>query len=199
MALLEGGEKDLRAALEAVHHTTEELTRTVHALLLLAEIDERRFALQPRALALAPWIEQHVEAYAPSFEEAGVALAAKSEAIEIEGDRVLLDRIIANLLDNALVHAPAGSRVEIHAARRDGGVAIAVDDAGPGIPDADRERVFDRFARLPWAKAPGHGLGLSLARAIAELHGGTLRAARSPLGGARFELWLAIRPPSAVR
>jgi signal transduction histidine kinase len=199
VALLEGGEKDLRAALEAVHHTTEELTRTVHALLLLAEIDERRFALQPRAIALAPWIDQHVEAYAPSFEEAGVALAAKSEAIEIEGDRVLLDRIIANLLDNALVHAPAGSRVEIHAARRDGGVAIAVDDAGPGIPDADRERVFDRFARLPGAKAQGHGLGLALARAIAELHGGTLRASRSPLGGARFELSLAIRQPSAVR
>jgi signal transduction histidine kinase len=196
VALLEGGEKDLRAALEAVHRTTEDLTRTVHALLLLAEIDERRFALQPRAIALAPWIEQHAEAYAPSFEEAGVALAAKSEAIEIEGDRVLLDRIIANLLDNALAHAPSGSRVEIHAARRDGGVAIAVDDAGPGIGEADRERVFDRFARLSGADTPGHGLGLALARAIAELHGGTLRASRSPLGGARFELWLALRESS---
>jgi two-component system, OmpR family, heavy metal sensor histidine kinase CusS len=198
VALLEGGEKDLRTALEAVHHTAEDLTRTVHALLLLAEIDERRFALQPRAISLAPWIEQHVEAYAPSFEEVGVALAAKSEAIEIEGDRVLLDRIIANLLDNALGHAPSGSRVEIQAARRDGGVAIAVDDAGPGIPEPDRERVFDRFARLSGANTPGHGLGLSLARAIAELHGGTLRASKSPLGGARFELWLAIRESSSA-
>lgn len=196
VALLEGGEKDLRAALEAVHHTTEDLTRTVHALLLLAEIDERRFALQPRSIALAPWIEQHFEAYAPSFEEVGVALAAKSEAIEIEGDRVLLDRIIANLLDNALSHAPFGSRVEIRAVRRDGGAAIAVDDAGPGIPEADRERVFDRFARLSGVKTPGHGIGLALARAIAELHGGTLRASQSPLGGARFELWLpATRRP----
>src|SRR6185295_6019429 len=117
---------------------------------------------------------------------------------EIEGDRVLLDRIIANLLDNALGHAPSGSRVEIHTARRDGGVAIAVDDAGPGIPEADRERVFDRFARLSGANTPGHGLGLSLARAIAELHGGTLRASKSPLGGARFELWLAIRESSSA-
>jgi signal transduction histidine kinase len=198
VALLEGGEKDLRAALETVQHTTEDLTRTVHALLLLAEIDERRFALQPRAIALAPWIEQHAEAYAPSFEEAGIALTAKSEAIEIEGDRVLLDRIIANLLDNALGYAPSGSRVEIHAGRRDGGVAIAVDDAGPGIPEADRERVFDRFARLSGARTPGHGLGLSLARAIAELHGGTLRASTSPLGGARFELWLPNRDLTAA-
>ena len=199
VALLEGGERDLRAALEAVHDTTLDLSRTVHALLLLAEIDERRFALQPRAIDIASWIQQHVEAYAPSFEEAGIALEAKSEAIEIEGDRVLLDRIVANLLDNALGHAPAGSRVEIHAARRNGGVAIAVDDAGPGIPDADRERVFDRFARLAGEKTQGHGLGLALARAIAELHGGTLRAAKSPLGGARFELWLALRVRSAAR
>ena len=103
---------------------------------------------------------------------------------------MLLDRIVANLLDNALGHAPAGSSVEIRAARRDGGVAITVDDAGPGIADADRERVFDRFARLPGEKGQGHGLGLALARAIAELHGGTLRVSRSPLGGARFELWL---------
>jgi signal transduction histidine kinase len=199
VALLEGGERDLRAALEAVHDTTLDLSRTVHALLLLAEIDERRFALQPRAIDIASWIQQHVEAYAPSFEEAGIALEAKSEAIEIEGDRVLLDRIVANLLDNALGHAPAGSRVEIHAARRNGGVAIAVDDAGPGIPDVDRERVFDRFARLAGEKTQGHGLGLALARAIAELHGGTLRAAKSPLGGARFELWLALRVRSAAR
>jgi signal transduction histidine kinase len=192
VALMEGGEKDLRSALEAVQRTTEDLTRTVHALLLLAEIDDRRFALQRRAIDLVAWIEQHVAAYSASFEEAEIALVARSEPIGIAGDRVLLDRIIANLLDNALSHAPAGSRVEIHAGRRGGGVAIAVDDAGPGIPDADRERVFDRFSRLPGEKRQGHGIGLSLARAIAELHGGTLRAVGSPLGGARLELWLPL-------
>jgi signal transduction histidine kinase len=190
VALMEGGEKDLRAALEAVQRTTEDLTRTVHALLLLAEIDDRRFALQRREIDLVAWIEQHVAAYSASFEEAGIALVAQCEPIGIAGDRVLLDRIIANLLDNALSHAPAGSRVEIHAGRRGGGVAIAVDDAGPGIPDVDRERVFDRFSRMPGEKTQGHGIGLSLARAIAELHGGTLGAVASPLGGARLELWL---------
>jgi signal transduction histidine kinase len=197
VALLEGGERDLRAALEAVHGTTEELARMVQALLLLAEIDERRLALRPRKIEVAPWIQQHVEAYAPSFEEAGVKLWSQSDALAIEGDRVLLDRIVANLLDNALSHAPSGSRVEIRAARREDGVAITVDDAGPGIAPADRERVFDRFARLSTANRQGHGLGLALARAIAELHAGTLRVSSSPLGGARFELWLALVPPAA--
>ncbi|TMA35607.1 MAG: hypothetical protein E6J87_03245 [Deltaproteobacteria bacterium] len=198
VALLKGGEGDLRAALEAVHGTTEELSRMVQALLLLAEIDDRRLALRPRKIELAPWIQQHVEAYAPSFEEAGVALAAECEDLAVEGDRVLLDRIVANLLDNALSHAPPGSRVEIRAARRDGGIAITVDDAGPGIAETDRERVFDRFARLTGEKRQGHGLGLALARAIAELHAGRLRVTRSPLGGARFELWLASRVPPAL-
>ena len=196
VALLKGGEGDLRAALEAVHGTTEELSRMVQALLLLAEIDDRRLALRPRKIELAPWIQQHVEAYAPSFEEAGVALAAECEDLAVEGDRVLLDRIVANLLDNALSHAPPGSRVEIRAARRDGGIAITVDDAGPGIAETDRERVFDRFARLTGEKRQGHGL--ALARAIAELHAGRLRVTRSPLGGARFELWLASRVPPAL-
>jgi signal transduction histidine kinase len=198
VALLKGNERDLRAALETVHRTTEELARTVQALLLLAEIDERRLALRPRKIELAPWIQQHVEAYAPSFEEAGVALAAECGELVLEGDRVLLDRIVANLLDNALGHAPAGSRVEIRATQRDAGVVLTVDDAGPGIAEADRERVFDRFARLSGEKGQGHGLGLALARAIAELHGGTLRVARSPLGGARFELWLAQRVPPPI-
>jgi signal transduction histidine kinase len=198
VALLEGSERVLRAALETVHGTTEELARTVQALLLLAEIDERRLALHPRQIELAPWIQQHVEVYAPSFEEAGVKLAAECKDIAVEGDRVLLDRIVANLLDNALTHAPAGSSVEIRVARRDEGVVITVDDAGPGIPEADRERVFDRFARLSGAQGPGHGLGLALARAIAELHAGTLRVLPAPLGGARFELWLPLRLPTAA-
>ncbi len=83
--------------------------------------------------------------------------------------------------------------------KRDGGVAITVDDAGPGIPEPDSERIFDRFARLSGARVEGHGIGLALARAIAELHAGTLRVSRSPLGGARFELWLALRFSPATR
>jgi two-component system, OmpR family, heavy metal sensor histidine kinase CusS len=196
VALLAGGETELRAALEAVYGTTEALSRTVQALLLLAEIDDDRLALRPQSIELRAWIGQHVEAYAPSFEDAGVKLAAAGSDTRIEGDRVLLDRIVANLLDNALAHAPAGSAVEIRWSPRESGVAICVDDAGPGIPEPDRERVFARFARLGGEPGTGHGLGLALARAIAELHGGTLRVTRSPLGGARFELWLPDERPA---
>jgi len=190
VALLEGGERELRAALETVHGTTEDLARVVQALLLLAEIDDRRLALRPVPIEAGPWIGHHIDAYAPSFEEAGVKLVAHSDAAAIEGDRTLLDRVLANLLDNALAHAPSGSTVEIRAALRGDGLAIAVDDAGPGVPERFRERIFERFARLDGETGPGHGLGLALARAIVNLHGGSLRASASPLGGARFELWI---------
>jgi len=190
VALLRGGESGLRAALEAVQSTTEQLSRVVHSLLLLAEIDDRRLTLQRDPIDLEPWIAHHVDAFGPSFEGGSVKLVADVEPLEIRGDRTLLDRILANLLDNALTHAPAGSSVEIRARRAAGGVSICVDDAGRGIPERDRERIFDRFERVAGHADSGHGLGLALARAIAELHGGSLRVSESPAGGARFELWL---------
>lgn len=190
VALLHGGERELRVALESIERTMEELSRVVQSLLLLAEIDEHRLSPQRQSIDVRQWIGHHAEVYSAPFEEANVKLQVHGDALALEGDRTLLDRVLSNLLDNALDHAPPGSCVEIGASRRGDGVMVTVDDAGPGIPARDRERVFDRFARLEGQLRVGHGLGLALARAIAVLHGGSLRADASPTGGARFELWL---------
>lgn len=188
VALLEGTNQDLRNALESVRDTAEQLARVVHSLLLIAEIDDRRFSLSTTPIRVKSWIELTMSAYAAPFEEAGVKLVSRCEDETIDGDRTLLDRVLANLLDNALAHAPAGSCVEIGAVRRGSRVVISVEDEGPGIPPDERERVFDRFARLGGAsKRPGHGLGLALAQAIVRLHDGELRVADSARGGARFE------------
>jgi signal transduction histidine kinase len=196
VALLQGGERELRSALESVEGTVEELSRVVQSLLLLSEIDERHVSPRRDRIDVPRWLEQHAAAYTAPFEEAGVELSVHSDDVAISGDRTLLDRVLANLLDNALDHAPTGTRVEVSASRRGDGVSITVDDAGPGIAEVDRDRVFDRFARLDDSTRPGHGLGLALARAIASLHGGSLRADTSPAGGARFALWL---PAAATR
>ncbi|MBP2478915.1 signal transduction histidine kinase [Crossiella equi] len=106
------------------------------------------------------------------------------------GEGVQLERLLRNLLDNAVRHARAA--VEVHLAHDRGELVLEVRDDGPGIPPADRERVFDRFARLDDARtrdAGGSGLGLTLARDIATRHGGSLVAADSPAGArlvARF-------------
>jgi signal transduction histidine kinase len=191
VALLSGDERELRSALETIRDSTHEMARMTQSLLLLAEIDDRRLSLRRETIDVESWFAKVGEVYAPSFEERGAKLAQHAEPLRIEGDRTLLDRILVNLLDNALARVEAGGRVELGAERSAGGVAIRVDDSGPGVPPAERERIFDRFARLADSqRVGGHGLGLAIARGVARLHGGDLRVGDSPLGGARFELWL---------
>jgi signal transduction histidine kinase len=93
---------------------------------------------------------------------------------KIRGDRHLLSQAVANLLDNALKYAGGGT-IAITVARHAGRAVIEVADEGPGIPESDREAVFDRFVRLePSRSTPGNGLGLSLVRAVARRHDGTV-------------------------
>ncbi|MDE2276094.1 MAG: sensor histidine kinase, partial [Burkholderiales bacterium] len=107
-----------------------------------------------------------------------------------------------NLVDNALKHGGAAPQVRVEV-QRDGAAGAArawvrVDDAGPGIPPAERERVFDRFHRREPGRPGGSGLGLAIVRAIAERHGGQVVLSDSPLGGLRAELQLAAGSPLAA-
>ena len=106
-----------------------------------------------------------------------------------------LAQALRNLLRNAIVHTDPGGIVRVTAAHDDGGVRLTVDDDGPGIPMADRERVFDRLARLDRARSRDHGgagLGLAIVRAIVNAHGGEIWIERSPEGGARFIIELPV-------
>ncbi len=103
-------------------------------------------------------------------------LRSITPGIGIEANRELIAQLIVNLLDNALRHTPPGTGIGMALTADDDVVRIDVSDHGPGIPEADRERVFARFARSrKQPHHPGHGLGLSLVAAIARAHGGTVR------------------------
>ncbi|MEV7682883.1 HAMP domain-containing sensor histidine kinase [Streptomyces sp. NPDC088341] len=121
--------------------------------------------------------------------------SARSEGIEVAGSRGQLARVLGNLLDNAQRHARGSVEVSVHRAP-DGRVVLAVADDGSGVPEAERERIFERFVRLDDARSRddgGAGLGLAIARDVAERHGGTLTTVNSPTGGAHFQLTL---PPA---
>ena len=121
------------------------------------------------------------ELYEALAEEAGVSLEVSLENdLPIHGSRELLGQAMANLLDNALKYGAASGQIRqaiaVAARRVDGEVRIVVADRGPGIPEAERGHVLERFVRLETARSrPGFGLGLSLATAVARLHGGTLQ------------------------
>ncbi len=146
----------------------------------------------------------------PSFRETDVAQIARHVAGTFEPDRPItvtggsviaevdgpkVERIIENLVANAIRHTPAGSEIDVSVARSDGGVLIAVDDRGPGVPEEDREAIFDPFTRGASAVAerPGTGIGLSLVAQFAELHGGRAWVEENPGGGASFRVFLPKR------
>lgn len=122
--------------------------------------------------------------------------ASGVHAARVAGDRAGLARVVRNLLDNAARHA--SSRVWVATSRDGDDVVLTVDDDGPGVPEAERERIFERFTRADAARARsggGVGLGLAVVRAIVERHGGTVRAGDRPGGGARF----TVRLPATGR
>lgn len=116
------------------------------------------------------------------------------EAVACAVDEATVHRAIANLVDNAVKHAPPGSAVDVAVERRGAWAEVTVTDHGPGIPEADRADVFERFWR--GGGSPGTGLGLPIARQIAQAHGGTLSVdTPGPAGdGCRFRLGLPVGP-----
>jgi signal transduction histidine kinase len=110
----------------------------------------------------------------------------------VRGDRERLRQVLANLIDNAVKHSPHGVPVEVRAHSLDGHVRVDVADEGPGVHPADRRLIFEKFGRAGGGAKPGTGLGLYIARSIAEAHGGTLDVEPTPRG-ATFALALPLR------
>jgi two-component system sensor histidine kinase KdpD len=113
-------------------------------------------------------------------------------------DAVLIEQVLINLLENAAKHAPAGSPIEVTAAAGPSEVTISVLDRGPGVPEDERGRIFDKFYRVPGARGGGAGLGLAICRGIVEAHGGRIDVGGREGGGAAFHFTLPIEgsPPA---
>ena len=165
------------AQTEAVRAALDEADRllaTFNALLNIAEAESGARRNEAEPLDLAQTARAAAELYEPVAEEKGCALPLDVDSgIMIRGDRHLLSQAVANLLDNALKYG--GGEVTLSAHQHDGRAAFEVSDSGPGIPEGERDAVFDRFVRLERSRStPGNGLGLSLVRAVARLHNGTV-------------------------
>ncbi|RZQ63621.1 sensor histidine kinase [Amycolatopsis suaedae] len=177
--LVDGVTKPDDATLRTALGQTERLGRLVTELLDLSRIDAGAHTLRRAEFDVAPLLAEAVA-------EARVSAAAQGRGVRFEvhvtpedarayADRERLHQVVANLLDNAVRHGPAGGEVSVRAASTTGGeLAIEVSDDGPGIAPEDRERVFERFTRGERAADGGTGLGLAIARWVADLHGGRI-------------------------
>ncbi len=182
---------DMEALLQDIDHMQKVLT----ALLQIAEAESGAPGARPEPVAIDDMLHPLAELYHPQAEARHIVMETASEAaLHVSGHRQLLAQAFANLIDNALKYTPSGGRVVIGAARRGDRVVVCVSDTGPGIPAADRQRVLEPFVRLgQGVMREGAGLGLSLAAAVARLHGGTLRLDDNAPGlRAELELPLAV-------
>lgn len=174
-AVLAGGSaEDLRAACEAAMADADGLLATFRALLSIAEAESGVGLAEAHPVDAAALIADVVDLYGPVAEDAGLTLEtpAPPPPTLVLGNRELLFQALTNLVDNALKYTPPPGRIAIGLeAGPAGSVDLVVADSGPGIPQADRARVLDRFVRLDAARTtPGNGLGLSLVAAIARKH-----------------------------
>ncbi len=154
--------------------------------------------VQPRKewLALEELIGAAIKALEPSLAGHPLQTDLPADLPLVQGDAVMLERVLVNLLDNAVKYTPPGTPLGITARVAGDVLEVAVWDEGPGLPPGQERIIFDRFTRGQRESAiAGVGLGLAICQAIIDAHGGHIRAENRPEGGARFVFTLPLAPP----
>jgi signal transduction histidine kinase len=179
---------DYRQALEGTIAESDQLIKTFNAILMISRLEAGNSAEPTTLVDLAGTVQDVVELYEPLAEEKGVRLTSTiSASIRISGNRELIGQALSNIVDNAIKYCSGiGVRegeVSVTLEQSAGAIVLSVRDNGPGIADADRDRVTERFVRLEQSRnMPGSGLGLSLAKAVMTFHGGRLELADAAPG-----------------
>ena len=186
-----------RQFLDIIARHTQRMERLVKDLLRLARLDAGQETLDLIACDTRSLAEAVVADMTPSADARSQRITVNVDdagrPLEVRGDPAKLHDALRNLVANAITYAPEHTTVAIDATREGRLVTIAVCDEGPGIPDDDLSRVFERFYRVDKSRARdpgGTGLGLAIVKHLVELHGGTIRAENRPSGGARFTMTL---------
>ncbi|SDE90580.1 two-component system, OmpR family, sensor histidine kinase QseC [Massilia sp. PDC64] len=169
--------------LAGIVRASERATRLVGQLLLLMRSDAAG-AEAARPLALDALVQDRLAALARLADGRGVELALEAEeGLIVRAQEGALVSLVDNVIDNAIKYSPPGGTVSVTLARADGMVQLCVSDSGPGVPEALRERVFERFFRAPDQVQQGSGLGLAIARAVVDGHGGDIAIRDVDAGG----------------
>lgn len=187
-------EAEYREALAVTAAQSRRLSRLVEDMLVLARADAGAYPLQPIDLYLDDVVEDCRRAVAVLARERGITVTSRAPGdVPVRGDEELLRRLLVNLLQNAVQHSPRGGAVSIDVSPNGSRVYVRVSDSGTGIPESDRARIFERFVQLdPSRRTEGTGLGLPIARWIAEAHQGSLALESTGPGGSTFCVVLPI-------
>lgn len=198
-------EDEYRASVGIMQDASRRLTRIVDDLFLLARSDAGHLVVHREPIHLEDVVDDVTRVMRPVAQSRGVRIEL-GDVVEapVQGDADLFGRLLLNLLDNAIKHSPSSGLVRVSMTRRDQWATVTVSDEGPGIPADARERVFERFFRVDAARTrqetshtSGAGLGLAIARRIAEAHDGRLELVESRPGNTVFCVTVPVRGEAA--
>jgi signal transduction histidine kinase len=185
------------AFLALIADETNRLAALIGDVLDTSRIEAGTFSYSFSDVDLTRLVEDAVATAAIGQDEVRVRTSVSAQQVPpVRGDRERLRQVLTNLIDNAIKYSPSGDEVEVHVEPQNGAVRITVADHGPGIPYDQQRLIFEKFGRadVPGAAKPGSGLGLFIARSIAEAHGGTIEVRSRPDEGATFVLTLPATP-----
>jgi two-component system, OmpR family, sensor histidine kinase TctE len=167
---------DVRDEVETIHSATVRASRLARQLLALAKAESAAADLQPlQALDVKGIAEAAAAEWVPRAVERGIDLGFALSSARTRGDALLLRELLNNLIDNALRYTPTGGVVTVRSEEDGGAAFLCVEDTGPGIAEATRNRVFERFYRVDGSPGDGAGLGLAIVKEVADRHGASLR------------------------
>jgi len=189
-------DEERQRSIEIMDQEARRLTHLVENLLHFSRTERRITEIHATPTPLAPLVCEVVENFVP------IAAARRMRIVAPEGANVVapvdadaLRQMLINLLDNAVKYGPEGQRIAVVLAAENGSARVLVDDEGPGVPQGDRERIWERFWRLQrdrGSAVAGTGIGLAVVRELAELHGGRTWVEDAPTGGARFVIEVPV-------
>ena len=181
------------AFLALIADETTRLATLIGDVLDTSRIDAGTFTYRFGDVDVAALVHETVATALVGQDEVPVLAEVSATLPFIRGDAERLRQVLANLIDNAVKYSPAGRAVEVRAVQSNGAVVVSVSDGGPGIAHDEHRLIFEKFGRVSSGNSkPGTGLGLYIARSIAEAHGGTLDVASTPGRGATFTLRLPV-------
>jgi PAS domain S-box-containing protein len=184
-----------RASAERIIRASQQMGIMIRDLVEAARFESGRIALSREPVALGPFLARLLQQAAGALDTARVAVEVEPDLPAADADPARLERVLTNLVGNALKYSPADALVRVTASARDDALVIAVADRGPGIDPGDLPRLFDRFYRgRSTGSSEGLGLGLYIVRMIVDAHGGRVWADSAPGHGATFSFTLPVAP-----
>ncbi len=188
---------DLKSPIDMIERQTEQLARLLDDLLDVSRITRGALEIRPERLAISTVVDASLEASHEELHDRGIRLLLHMPAqpVELLADRARLIQLLCNLLSNAAKYTPTGGQIELTVAARGGTMTLSVKDNGIGIPSDKLTEIFELFAQVerPGGRAGGLGIGLTLVRQIAILHGGSIEARSAGIGhGSEFILTLPV-------